>query len=341
MADSATPTGVQDDATQVQQDQIGQTTAENKEPELSPRELAMQQIADRSDEQRVAEIGGQVTKEPAAGGASPHDQVATQLADEVVIDEAELGRYKVRAKIDGKEEVVPVSEMRQKYQKGGAADVRLDEATRILREAKEHAEASRNAATPPVRDGAAQPAGQTTDQPSDAVQAAKREFLSALMEGDEEKALSAFDKAIQQGRPEPTPAVDPNQLAAQITPAIRQQLVVESALEKFSKDNPDIVADPYLDQLTAGFIEEEVKGGKSFIEALEPAAKKTRDWLASKGVAAPKTTAPTMDRTTKLERKEGIDVIPSLNTKATTVEESVQSASDVIAEMRKARGMTV
>ena len=75
-----------------------------------------------------------------------------------------------------------------------------------------------------------------------------------------------------------------------------------------------------------------------FVDALDVGGKRTRDWLASKGVTAP-TPNPTTDRNTKLERKAGIDVIPALNSKATTVEEPEQSATDVINEMRKARGL--
>lgn len=262
---------------------------------------------------------------------APVDQVEKQMATQ--IEPESLDKIMVKVKIDGVESQVSVAEMQRQYQKNGAAERRLEEATRLL-------EAARSA-TPPV--GVGQEAKPTETQPTqqatsgDAEQESK-EFLAALFDGDEEKALETL-KRIGFGRAN-SPTLDPTQLAAQLTPAIKQQLSYDSALEKFKGDYADIVGDPYLADLADRFLDAEVAGGKPFAEALEEAGRKTRDWLGSKGVT---TTAPppTTDRNTKLERKAGIDRIPALATKATTVEDVVPTASDIIAEMRKARGLTI
>lgn len=307
---------IENDATQP-----GATTTEETTTEREPtdRERMLESIA-------VDREGAEAEKEPEA------DQIQKQMEDPVIAPDA-LDKMRVKVKIDGVESEVTVAEMQRQFQKNGAAERRLEEATRLLNEAR--------AAKPPVGFDPPKPAvdSDTTQQaaPGDADQGG-REFLAALYDGDDEKALEALKK-IGMGRSS-GPTLDAGQLAAQLTPAIKQQLSYDSALEKFKGDYAEIVADPYLADLADRFLDAEVQGGKPFAEALETAGKKTRDWLGSKGVQ-PVVPNPTIDRNTKLERKAGIDRIPALNTKATTVEEPVQSASDIINEMRKARGLTL
>jgi len=301
----ATQTGVSDD---------NKTTTEPKEARPTERELAMEAISVHR------ESSDAIQPEPVV------DQVAAQtqfLSDG-------LDRMMVKVKIDGVERDVTVEEMQRQYQKNGAAERRLEEATRLLNDARAHA-------APPV--GFAPNADQDdiTQTPGGDPDEVGKAFLAALFDGDEGKALEALKK-IGTGRQQPTR--DDSELVAQLTPAIKQQLVVESALERFAVDYADVVKDPYLAQMADGFLEADVQGGKPFTEALESAGRKTRDWLTSKGVTTPNPT-PTMDRNTKLERKAGIDQIPALNTKATTIEAPVQSATDVINEMRKARGLAI
>lgn len=299
------------------------TAEQPREP--SARELAMEAIAEQRQGSFDTEARGD---QPEQSG-----QVDQQIAAQLEADPAPaLDQTRVKVKIDGVESEVTIEEMRRQYQKNGAAERRLEEATRLLNEAR--------AAVPPV--GIAQPAqgNESTSVVEPAPQGGDAEakaFLAALFDGDEVKALDALQK-IGLGRPQPTQ--DTVQLAAQLTPAIKQQLVVDSALEKFSLEYADIVKDPYLADLADRFLDAEVANGKPFTEALEAAGQKTRDWLGSKGVTQAKPN-PTMNRDTKLERKAGIDTIPALNSKATTAEEPEQSATDVIREMRKARGLEV
>ena len=293
------------------------STTEETTRELSARELAMEAIAE----------GRQGTFDAESRGDQTDQQLAAQLEPLATLP----APTRVKVKIDGVESEVTLDELTRQYQKNGAAERRLEEATRLLNEAR--------AAVPPV--GFAPPAASSEStpvepQPQGGTDEAKA-FLAALFDGDEVKALEALQK-IGLGRPQPTQ--NTAQLAAQLTPAIKQQLVVDSALEKFTTDYADIVKDPYLADLADRFLDAEVANGVPFTEALETAGKKTRDWLGSKGVVQQEPT-PTTSRNTKLERKAGIDVIPALNTKATTVEEPEQSAQDVIREMRKSRGLEV
>lgn len=320
---------IENDATQTGATLSTEETTAPVERELTDRERMLESIA-------VDREGADSDPAVQTAPSSPDpevDQVQRQMEDATLEPHA-LDKLRVKVKIDGVESEVTVAEMQRQFQKNGAAERRLEEATRLLNEAR--------AAKPPLGfDPPAAPSDSVVTQQAtsgDADQEGK-DFLAALFDGDETKALEALKK-IGLGRPAKEPTLDANQLAAQLTPAIKQQLSYDSALEKFKGDYAEIVADPYLADLADRFLDAEVQGGKPFAEALESAGKKTRDWLGSKGVQ-PVVPTPTIDRNTKLERKAGMDRIPALNTKATTVEEPVQSASDIINEMRKARGLTL
>lgn len=299
-----------------------ETTAESGAPterEPSAREKMMDAIA----VDREGFEDGQT-----ANDLTPDSQLQSQLSDNLLADG--LDKVRVRVKIDGVESEVTVAEMQRQYQKNGAAERRLEEATRLLNEAR--------AQTPPV--GFNKPTEVRNDEPGQQVADAdqeRKEFLAALYEGNEEKALEQLKK-IGVGRPS-EPTLDTAQLTARLASEIKQQMSYDSALEKFKENYADIVADPYLADLADRHLDAEVKAGKPFTEALEAAGKRTRDWLSSKG-AATASPQPTIGRNEKLERKASIDKITALNTKATTVEEPVMSASDVINEMRKSRGLS-
>lgn len=320
-----------------------QTTTETP-PVLSDREKVMEQITAQNEQRIVDEhkekgitIEGLAPKEETT---TTEDQLATQLdADKPTVLSDGLEKVMVTVKIDGEEKQVSVAEMQRQFQFGNAAQMRLEEAARDRREAARLlAEAeTRSKASPPVGVDPSKAAPDSTTQaaPQDEdPKAAAKRIVKALFEGDEDGAIEAVEKIVA-GRQAPTQP-DAQQIASQV----KQQLSVDSALEQFSKDYKDIVSDPYLATLADQFLAAEVQDStKSYAQALDAAGKKTRDWLAAKTGSPAVDPASTMDRTQKLERKAGIDNVQALNTKATIVEEPVQSPSDVIAEMRKQRGL--
>ncbi len=299
------------------------------ENNLPPRLRAMASIkVDRDDDEPSAvdqQLSAQLEAEPPKA-TDPKPEPAA--APKALTDG--LDKMLVTVKIDGVERQVTVEEMQRTYQKAGAADKRLEEATRLLREAQ-----AREQQSPPVGVAQSGTQGDSANVPDGGDEEGKQ-FLSALFEGDESKALEAFKKATG-GRHQPIQSE--SDLIAKLTPAIKQQLLQESALEKFEKDFADVVADPYLDQVAAEFIRAEMDGGKSFIESLEIGGNKTRDWIASKIPKTDPAPKPTMNRDAKLERKASIDQIPALNKAASTTVEQPKSASEVIVAMRKARGL--
>ncbi len=330
------------------------------EEQLSEREQAMELIARRNSSQIDKEHaeaghkppGGTPAPTPAAPAAPAQpDQTELQTGDETVLDEAALAKIKVRVKVDGVEEEITGLEMKRRAQKSAAADKRLEEASQLLRDvhALHKATPATTPATPapPVGgDGKGgtgnSPAAPATDASLDAT---GKEFLTALFEGDETKAMEALKKVLG-GRAGESEGSTPTEadLIAKITPAVKQQLAVESALDGFAKKHGDIVKDPVLASLADGFLAEVQKTDPdlAFDAALEKSAERVRGWLADKGVKPPAPSpspGPTASRTEKLEAKRQADQVAGASTRASAPVPQVQTPSDVIAEMRKSRGM--
>ncbi len=297
-----------------------------KDPPINPRLLAMDAMSDSHDQER---------------GVEP-DQLAAQLAPEPTEKPANIFAKEdtlVTVKVDGVESQVTVAEMQRAYQKGLAADKRFEEgararadAERLLAEAQKIASAPQPVAeTPkPVQNGAQDASGAE-------LQDTVRATVKAMFEGDEDAAVDRLVALVSQRRTE-NPTLDIAQLTAQLTPQIRQQMEDESALDAFAVNNKFIVDDPYLAQMADQHFDAAKKTGKSFSESLETAATAMRDWAKSKGMKIADE-APTTDRQTKLDRKARIDNVRGLGTKAATPEVVEPTATDVIKEMRLARGL--
>lgn len=320
--------------------------ATDTEVPKSPRELAMEELEQRH-QQQMAESNGYelpVDDEPettqTAAPAAPVDQVAAQMADTV----AETPD-KVRIKVDGVETDVPLDEVVRQYQKNSSADRRLAEATRLLREAQEtqtrlmleqQQDAQLRAQTQ-TAEPIHEPAAAETD-------ASGKEFLKALFEGDEENALTALQKVIG-GRQQQAaaPTLDINQITDAVTQHVQQKLVVESALAQNQRDYPELYADPDMEALALTKIQRlREQDGSDFFTALNTVSKDMAakfGWNSHADSGRPADPAPTTsNRTAKLEQKRQIDNVTSVNTKTTSTEQQPENPSDVIAAMKAARG---
>lgn len=313
------------------QTQEGAAEQQPAERQPTPRELAMAAIVVRRDEdgETAAEDS---TPELAAQHADPvQEQLAAQLDQPTVLAD-DLGKYRVKVKIDGVEHEVSVADMQRQFQINGAAERRLQQANALLEQAKK-------TASPPA--GVA-PAAHAADSPSAPTAKAAGEvaknIVGALLEGDDAKAIAALEEALAGRQNEPTP-IDQGQLAAQLTPAIRQQIVNESALDAFMTANADLMGDPHLVDLTGRFIDAEMATGKAYPDALQAAGQQTRDWIAKLGGAKPTVDPQQTTRDKKLEQKAGMDVIPALNKTASSAQEPEPNTSTVLDQMRKARGL--
>lgn len=294
------------------------SSEEQREP--SARELAMERVASMRRENFTAETGVSLEspqEAPIEDESAELDQAQQEIQDTIIADH--LDRYKVKAKVDGQELEVPLDEVIRKYQKNSAADRRLAEATRLLNEARE---------------AQMQPVQQAEQQSGDA-QLDARELVEALFEGNADKATELL-ATLGKGRRE-APTLDPDMIAAQIAPRIKQQMVVESALEQSRKDYPQLYADPDMEALGASKINRRMNEGESFVDALSNVAKEMSEkfgWSGSRQSEPDPTTA----RIQKLERKAAVEPIRTANVSVSSTEEPTKSASDIINEMKRARG---
>jgi hypothetical protein len=316
MAEAAIPSDVEENEQEVEQ----------TERPKSARELAMEQL-DQSRRSRLKEEGIDLDED--SDDAGEDDTSAAEVPDDPPAPK------KVKLKVDGEEREVDeqavIDAGIRALQKESAADKRLEEATRLLREAQ--VQVARQTAVEPPK----------VEKPAD--DDVEKEVIDALMTGDEDKARLALRKFREAARPvvqdEGRAAIpDPSRIAAEV----KAQLSFESASEKFKGDFPEIVADPYLAGIADQYLDAALKSGthKTWDSALTAAGKATQDWLAKFRGETPPTTPPTTQRTGLAEKKRGIDVIPSASSSASVAaEDEPESVGSVIAAMKKARGQTL
>jgi hypothetical protein len=308
--------------------------AADGEPVKTPEEIA----AEAADaQQRALEEQGESAEDKAAREA----QEATARASTTAADP----KAKIKLRVNGADVEITYEEAQRRLQKDVSADQRLEEASRVMREAnalqlslQEQQRLAQEAAE------AARTGGNKDGVVIDP--AATKKFTSALFKGDEEAATLAFNEAVSSavkaaqkdntGRGNATP-VDPSAIATQV----RQQIAIDSALENSRASYPDLYADPDIEAVAASKIQRKVAEGVPFITALDEVqgdmAKKF-GWKPKAGTFRP--AANTDRREEKLARKESLDqpVGGPRSVKTVTTDEVQAPVSDTIREMAKARG---
>lgn len=293
----------------------------------NPRVDDIERIAAENHRRMTEELGIEEEETPAIKVEQEVKQIAPHL-----LDEDALASMRVKTKVDGIEEEHSIADLVKSYQKDSAASRRLEEASRRQREieAREADLLAREAALT-----------QHTEKPSQERDAILSEAVSALYEGDEEKTKEAFGKLFAERETATTQQEKPIDPAV-IANDVREQIRFESALEQLKEDHPNIVADPYLIQVADAYLSSEMEDGKDIAEAMRLAGVKTQEWLQQK-LSGTKTPDNKTDE--KLERKKALDNLQAANIKQgredAETETSPQAASNVIAEMRKARGLPV
>jgi hypothetical protein len=327
--------------------------AEKAAPQKTARELAMEQLEARHQAEMAAQNGWELPADPDPEPAPAPDQLSAQLNDPEpepapVPAPTAAAPQKVKVKIDGEEAEVPVEDLVRQYQKNSTADKRLAEATRLLREAQE-AEAARLLREQQAQQQQLQLQQQQQEPQPNPVDVdtvgARKEFLKALFEGDEDNALAKLDEMLA-GRQQvqaPAPILDVDQIAQSVTQHVQQKLAVESVLTQNRRDYPELYADPDMEALALAKIQRmQAEEGTDFFAALDTVSKQ----MATKfgwGAAAPdpgrrEDPAPTTSsRAQKLEQKRTIDNVASINTKTAPTEPQPEDASSIIAAMKAAR----
>lgn len=314
---------------------------------LAPPDPAKEPAADAEPTE-----GGEPASEPAKEDLSVASQLGKQLADGFIeLSPEDLKRVKVRVKVDGEETTVDATKALGQFQKGAAAEVRLERATQAQREAERllaEAQARAAAATTPAEKREAKQDAAAAEKE---LEAARQEFVDALYGGDTQKAVELFSKTVNAeieralaGRA-PSATLDTEQVARRAAelavPTLKQVTSRESALTQLKSDYPDIFNDADYAFLTDRRINALIAEGKSEHDAIRDAGEEIAKKFGLKKTESERTTQPAAS-TTRSEKlaakKAGLDEPEATAARAASTVAPPKTASDVIAQMRQARG---
>lgn len=315
--ETATPTGVE---TEVKTD-----------PVPNPRNEMLAEIARKTQQERDEEIrasGGEVvdTKAPEEPEQKePEAQEPEQVVEPVAETAPEAAKEPepelVTVKVDGEIRQVPKDKIYEAglraVQKESAADKRLEEATRLLKEVE-----SRLTQVTPQQNPNPSP------QPSvgewdDSI------IAYALEHGNEEQKT----EAVRQLRGRQQQQATPEQIAAFAEARVLDKVDFQTSAQWFTDTYKEVVKDPYLLQLAAIKEDQMRKAGdnRSRKELYKEIGDSLMQW---RGGAVPTTTLEQ-----KREQKATITNLPSASVrKAAPETQKPKSPSDIIEDMRKRRG---
>ena len=270
------------------------------------------------------QLRNQLAEEPPSPAPAPVQ--APVAAAEVIED---VAGKKVRVKIDGVEQEVGLEDVLRSYQKGSAADRRLEEATLLLKQVKEQAQ--QQPAQPPQQEPAVTPPSAGPDDLKTAVQSA----LGHLYRGDEELAAAELAEVMARSARNATPqapAIDVDQIATQL----QQRMDVQNALLRVQTDYPDIYGSDDLQALTLMKVKAREAEGVPRSQAILDAANDVYTLLGKKpGRQEPPAPTP---RDQKLARKAALEQIQAANvTESAGIPDADESPSAVIAAMAAKR----
>jgi hypothetical protein len=302
-------------------------------PQNNARGDAMEQLF----AQREAELAGlePVTEEAEeteevleeAEESDDQDDVEEQ-EDTEESEESENDDPVYKVKIDGEEIEKPLSEILKGYQKDQAASKRLEQA------AQERAKLEQERAEfeQLIAERKEQPAQPENQLPDDADEMAKK-LYETLTYGDEEEGVNAL-KALLSGRK--YEAIPQEQIVAEAANRALLQMQYSNAERQFLKDNPEIASDATLHSMTMQALSETIPVSQTYEEAFDKAGGAVKSWLSK---FSPKPDAVSE----KAQRKQSM---PKEPVKTGAKAESFpapkeETASDIIANMRKARGLPV
>ena len=139
-------------------------------------------------------------------------------------------------KIDGEEVAAPVSQITQRYQKGAAGEIRLQQAGELKKDLEQREEAlTAKEAQFLDRMDTAQQQQTTGDLSQDDYKDKVRELIEAVVEADEERAVELFSTVYK------PPQDNSAQLVTDITASVRKDLDAEASAKEQKKYNAKLV----------------------------------------------------------------------------------------------------
>ncbi len=328
---------------------------ETTEEELSPREKAIEELVAKRNEDFAEEVDEVLSSEE----VEEVEEVVEKKPSPVDVWE-EDGTWYTAVKVDGQDIKVPFNDLKSSHQKDRASQKRFEEAAEYGRRVQER-EAQLNAyvqkmqqrqqmeqmqqTQPPSQD--AEPEQEQPDDSPDLI----KKYHEALYEDDADKAAELFKTLTNKGRSVPTAIPDVDQavqaamqkvMAQQHAQTQRQrqwayQKSLEDAVKWFDDEYPDIANVPELRAVADNRTIELTQSNPDWSpqQIMQEAAEITRQW--AKEFLSP-------NKNERVERKKKIMQHPkaaSASSKIGEDEPAPQSASDIIQEMKHARGQVI
>ena len=224
------------------------------------RENAEAEATRKAQQEQQADAEADADDAAASDEQTQSDERATDQPK----DEPKAAERTVMLVVDGKLEEVPLSEAIKLAQIAKASDNRLEEAKRVVKEAREFLETSRGARSqddpenPPARQAKKphtqpdQSKGQSDPEnpPAKRLDPEKlRQITERIQVGDADEGASAMAELVQEIVTQVTPKSDPAETDKQVKRVIAQQQHAQefdAALDRFSKDFPEVVKDELL-----------------------------------------------------------------------------------------------
>jgi len=256
----------------------------------------------------------------------------------------------VNAKVNGENTSVPWEQVVSQYQKNTAADQRLQQASDRQRELADYEEklnAYRAQLEAQTRQLSATDAGEEEASPSsDATDALYEQYHDALFQGDEAKA-SGLLKKIRSADRQPAQQVDVSSIIEQTKAEMREEekqarergyeMRRKQAVEMFHSEYPDVAQDTGMlavaDRRSAELYSENPT--RDPWDIMQECANYAQDWLKTKVDAM----GGGSREESRAQRKQNLDEVVPRNVKAHIGDdETEQTYSDIIAEMKQGRG---
>jgi len=255
------------------------------------------------------------------------------------------GKPMFKTRVDGQERLIPLEVAHREMQKIGAGDERLRQASALQKQLDARAEQLRR--TEAELAARARSTAQVAPIDDRALDTKAVELVRSLVTESEDKAAAKLAEVLKTVRQAPVAPIDVDAITRQAAEVAERKLVeretnraLKEGFEAFQTNYRDIASDPELfalaDRRTDAIAAEHPEWSPG--KVMEEAGKQTREWLRSIGVptAQPQGQPPS----NRQQRKEGLRPLPTpqIARPVATEGEKPQTAADVVAEMRKARG---
>lgn len=246
--------------------------------------------------------------------------------------------------VDGVTQKVKVGDLRRTVQKETAADRRLKDA------AEERKRLEQRARDLDEREKAIAPRPQGTQAPSDdAAPDQLSDIIRTLRYGSDEEAEDAGQQLVEVAAKRRDSQIPISQVAQQAAAIISHSTEQRAAVQEVAQQYPNIIADPNLLRMSSqnyvAIMTEDQQAGRqrAHREVILEAAARTQSWVdkitGTSKATTPKPASQALDQRRDLKRQTPQPPATTSLRSPAPVPDRPQTPSEIVADMRKTRGL--